>query len=254
MEPESTMTPGAVGRTIVLQGAERCRTFGQYLILRQIAEDRNVHSEWAGRIPNQPNNVIGSPPSTPNAQQSSPPSPSQMALNSNSNSSSGVNTAFMASIAQLASNANINNNNPSSTPSQQQAGGSHGLGNNRQQHHHHHHQNNNNNLYGGGGGEENVVVLTVPEQSVAYLIGRNGAAIADIQNQTGAKVHIARSTGTSNSSGVPDGRKVTISGNASSVEAAQQLIRQKLQLSRGNSERTMSSFNAHNGGSGGERM
>jgi len=49
VEPESTMTPGSIGRTIVLQGAERCRTFAQYLILRQIAEDRNVHAEWAGR-------------------------------------------------------------------------------------------------------------------------------------------------------------------------------------------------------------
>jgi transcription antitermination factor NusA-like protein len=52
VEPESTMSSGAVGRTIVLQGSERCRTFAQYLILRQIAEDRNVHTEWAGRAPN----------------------------------------------------------------------------------------------------------------------------------------------------------------------------------------------------------
>jgi hypothetical protein len=52
VEPESSMMSGALGRTIIFQGAARSRTFAQYLILRQIAEDRNVHVEWPARSGN----------------------------------------------------------------------------------------------------------------------------------------------------------------------------------------------------------
>lgn len=93
VEPESTMNASSVGRTIVLQGAERCRTFAQYLILRQIAEDRNVHAEWAGRIP--PSNGQSSP--VQNVKRPAPESPKE----AGAPSSPGSNV-FMASIAQLA--------------------------------------------------------------------------------------------------------------------------------------------------------
>lgn len=202
VEPESTMSPGSVGRTIVLQGAERCRSFAQYLILRQIAEDRNVHSEWAGRIPHMHQVGSSSPPSGPSTHGSNPPPPASI-------------TGGMAPSA--------------TTPGpgqhqamQQQTKSLHS----QQQQQQHYRQQPTTIATVQQHGEEASISYTVPEQSVAYVIGRNGAAIADIQSQTGAKVQISRG-GAANVNG--DVRKVTITGSTVAVEAAQQLIRQKLQ-------------------------
>lgn len=48
VEAESSMIPGSIGRTIVLQGNQACRTRAQYLIARQMSEDRNLPPDWAG--------------------------------------------------------------------------------------------------------------------------------------------------------------------------------------------------------------
>ncbi len=48
VEAESSMIPGSIGRTIVLQGNQACRTRAQYLIARQMSEDRNLPSDWTG--------------------------------------------------------------------------------------------------------------------------------------------------------------------------------------------------------------
>lgn len=54
----------------------------------------------------------------------------------------------------------------------------------------------------------------------------------EIQNQTGAHIHIARAqqSGMNGSNAMDDMRRVTVSGSLRSVEAAQQLIRSRVHL------------------------
>merc|ERR1712232_658861 len=51
VEPEASMFPGNVGRTVNIHGTMACRCMAQYLISRQIVEDRNVKAEWLGGYP-----------------------------------------------------------------------------------------------------------------------------------------------------------------------------------------------------------
>ena len=175
VEPESTMTPGSVGRTIVLQGAERCRTLAQYLILRQIAEDRNVHTEWAGRI--HTTGGSSSPTMSPNA----PLSPSGPG------------------------------GGPQITPGMASSGSVRGPV-----------------ISPNAPNDEFVAAFSVPEAAVAFLIGRNGASVTEIQNHTGARVHIARSS--NGKEIMMEDRKVTVSGTSRAVEAARQMIRSRVQI------------------------
>jgi len=216
VEPESTMPPASVGRTIVLQGAERCRTFAQYLILRQIAEDRNVHSEWAGRLPHM---------HSASASMASPGSPTAGPISTGTTvvnhppllSGSAPGGAGGGAPAQQQQQQQFHPR-PVQPGVVQQAG--------RLQHPPPGGAMTNKGPASGVQLEESTVTYTVPEQSVAYVIGRNGAVISEIQAQTGAKVQISRG-GVNNAAS--DVRKVVITGPPASVEAAQYLIRQKLQ-------------------------
>jgi predicted PilT family ATPase len=180
VEPESTMSPGSIGRTIVLQGAERCRTFAQYLILRQIAEDRNVPADWASRIHTPTNSVAAAP-------YNMSPTPQSPAI------TGGVGNQMMTYGSPQQSSMTMLRN---------------------------------------AADESEVVTMNVPEAAVAFLIGRGGSSVMDIQNQTGAHIHIARSQQHLNG-GLhnPDElRRVTITGPYRSVEAAQNLIRSRVQM------------------------
>jgi transcription antitermination factor NusA-like protein len=237
VEPESTMTSGALGRTIVLQGAERCRTFAQYLISRQVAEDRNVHAEWAGRAPSSSGGGSGAmaghlpspPPPSPQQpvprQQHTPPPPS-LASAAPSHQHPG-NSSFMASIAGLG-----NGGGQAHVPRPLRATATtHFVPQvqrpvmvQQQQPQH---------LPLPDESDLVTIVMNIPEGTVAYLIGRNGAAIADIQNQSGAKINIAKPGQGGSEAGASGGRRVTMMGSSESVDLARLIIHQKLSMYRG---------------------
>jgi hypothetical protein len=72
---------------------------------------------------------------------------------------------------------------------------------------------------------EYAVDILVPNKAVAYLIGRGGVVISGMQNQSGAKVKVARS---SNVWYCDIFRRVTLSGTPESVHNARTLIDRKL--------------------------
>ena len=57
VDPESEMPPNSSGRTVVIQGSEKARTHAQYVILRQLAEERGA----LGGPPASPGPVAASP-------------------------------------------------------------------------------------------------------------------------------------------------------------------------------------------------
>lgn len=74
---------------------------------------------------------------------------------------------------------------------------------------------------GGMGGGETTVEVAVPNVWVSRLIGRSGSHITEMQNKTGARIQIQKEKEMAPGA---TSRKVTISGSASAVGAAQQLL------------------------------
>ena len=90
------------------------------------------------------------------------------------------------------------------------------------------HQYSQNNHHGGSGGKQNMesAQITVPNSSVAYLIGRGGAAISDMQKQSRARINIAKQ---SSQAEITKRRQVTITGTPQAIQLAQMIIARKLQ-------------------------
>ena len=100
-------------------------------------------------------------------------------------------------------------------------------GNHHHHHHHHpHHNHNQGKLNGGKGKNVESVTITVPNASVAYLIGRGGAAISDMQKQSRARINIAKQSAHAE---MTKRRQVTISGTGQAIQLAQMIIARKLQ-------------------------
>ena len=66
------------------------------------------------------------------------------------------------------------------------------------------------------------VQLTVPNVAVAFLIGRGGATVGEMEHKSGARIRIAKP------SGVDQGRIVLIKGSANSVRNAQSLVQARI--------------------------
>jgi len=56
VEQETSVVPGTIGRAVTIQGTQYERSMAQYLISRQMAENRSTRKEWQGGVP-QPQSV-----------------------------------------------------------------------------------------------------------------------------------------------------------------------------------------------------
>ena len=70
---------------------------------------------------------------------------------------------------------------------------------------------------------------------MAFLIGRNGVAVSDMQNKTNARINVARSGADvpAHDQALPGTRRITISGHPEAVELALNLVYYRLSGYRG---------------------
>ena len=74
----------------------------------------------------------------------------------------------------------------------------------------------------GWGGGAGGIIVNVPNESVGRVIGKQGSTIKQLQQQSGARIHIAKDCPAGSNM-----RPITVSGPPASVEQAKSLILQK---------------------------
>jgi transcription antitermination factor NusA-like protein len=237
------------GRIVTLQGAEQGRALAQYLISRQMAE--GPYREWPASL-------------AATAQQSSlplPVSPSAGSAPQRSTSDSGggvlwpplhipvASSVFSGSTSGRSISASSPGGAPLGAPRQIQRGAI------QQQFS----SANGNSVTGstpaffslaGGPGqstlsssswgsvesgavhdnvvdEESSMQLSVPNSAVAFLIGRGGAAVSEIEQKSGAKINIAKPSANRDEDEA-NGRVVLIRGPHQAVVAAHKLVQMRL--------------------------
>ena len=79
------------------------------------------------------------------------------------------------------------------------------------------------------GGPQQTITMQVDDSIVGALVGKGGKVIIEMQQQSGAKIQISNRD--QMVAGTTD-RVVTISGNEHSVQTAQYLVNQKIQVTR----------------------
>ena len=169
-------TEGLRGRVVNITGAPSHCARAQYLISRQIAEDKNFSPYWHSDVPETPLQMRLNPafaPQVHNLDKSRGGSPHGSLLQQ---------SALKAS--PLTDNGSFDSSNSASSIMS--------------------------------------ALIQVPNVAVAYLIGKNGAAISDIERRSGAKIKIRPPKAGESL------REASIVGNSDSVSRAKAIIDHKL--------------------------
>lgn len=80
--------------------------------------------------------------------------------------------------------------------------------------------------YGPSGGDANAVKIEVPPTLVGFIIGRGGETIRDLQERSGARIHVARE---SDEDANKPTRTISIGGSKQAVELASKLVNNLLE-------------------------
>ncbi|CAK9038689.1 Protein BTR1 (Binding to ToMV RNA 1) [Durusdinium trenchii] len=239
VEQETSVVPGTIGRAVTIQGSRYERSMAQYLISRQMAENRSTRKEWQGGVP-QPSSL--SPQNFPTHM--SPPLQSGL---DESNAKPGGHKGDFFLPADLGSQ--VVGGGDAAVSGSGSTRGTRGSS-----------VDSGSNLGFGGNGkgrkctpisvqpkprlryevpfnaaafDSNAVQQYeryVPDNAVAHLIGRAGAVISDIQKKSGTRISFSKngSRATEANPKLAHVQRVTIVGTPYAIQLAQQMISKKI--------------------------
>ncbi|GBG26133.1 RNA-binding protein Nova-2 [Hondaea fermentalgiana] len=254
VEQETSVVPGTIGRSVTIQGTQYERSLAQYLVSRQMTENRSTPKDWQGGLPQvQPQHQLGGPfplrgsgnliledlvPGVPPIPGLNPPSaPGSQSIGSGANGyytgsqgvglgGSGGDSDSVSSQGYVDPDLGWNSSKIEEVASQAGMGTS-GMRSSLGAATH---------MEGGTGGEAyhstaQQYERLVPNGAVAHLIGRNGSVISDIQKKSGTRISFSKNPGPRAAEvgmGMGHYQKVTIIGTPYAIQLAQSIISKKI--------------------------